>query len=151
MDRPPPPDTQLLPYAQATPTQLSQALISAREALDPYYPALTWSHWHRAFQELQPLLRNGAGRAAVTFQGLAELTCYFEALPPGQAPRSEGAPPTTRVKKTFSMELEVLEQLDRVSYWRREGKSDLVNLALTRLMATYPEAHIPISPTEDLP
>lgn len=153
MDRLPPLNAQLLPYAQATPTQLSQALIGAREALDPYYPALTWPHWHRAFQDLQPLLRCDAERTAVTFQGLAELTRYFEGVPPGAAnvPKAGDIPLTTRVKKTFSMEPEALEQLDRVSFWRREGKSDLVNLALTRLLATYPEAHVPITSSEDFP
>lgn len=159
------PGSHLIPYAQALPSQILEATITAREALEPYYPTVTWPQWHQAFRDVQPQLRLDAEHVTTTSQGLTELTRYFEArhpavvstplpttpLPHPQATESpaESLPnPSHWAKKTYSLSLEALESLNRVSFWRREGKSALVNLAVLQLMATYPESRVPIPPTE---
>jgi len=154
------PDSHLLPYVQASPAQLSQAIISAREALGPYYPALNWSHWHQAFKALEPVLKLEAGQASMTPDGLNELARYLEtvASPAGidsltssinnaESPLSKGQS-HLKVKNTYSIQAEVVESLNRVSFWRRKTKSALVNLALTQFLSQYPESQIPISPSQ---
>jgi hypothetical protein len=160
MDPPLALDSHLVPYAQAAPAQLAQALVNAREALGPYYPALTWPQWHKALEYLQPLLLIDDGQVSISMEGLTKLAHHFEAehpLPPiavVSSPHLElvSGPlppaPLPKVKKTYSMRLDVLESLDRVSFWRRKGKSALVNLAIRQLMASYPESQIPIPITE---
>jgi hypothetical protein len=153
------PDPRLLLYAQASPAQLSQAIITAREALGPYYPSLDWPHWHQAFRELEPSLKLEAGQITMTLEGLNELARHLEAMilpvdvmPTSSIPRATWAPqsgeaPHQEVKKTYSIKVEVLESLNRVSFWRRERKVALVNLALTQFLSQYPESQIPIPNT----
>jgi len=146
-----PSESHLMPYNQASSAQLSQAIITAREALDPYYPGLTWSQWHHAFKTVQPLLKSETGQITPTFEGLSELARHFEALALPLASvtavtdlPTQGAETHQKAKKTYSLELDVLESLERLSYWRRKDKSTLVNLALSQLLSQYPESQIPI-------
>jgi hypothetical protein len=144
-------DLHLIPYTQASAAQLSQAIIAAREALDPYYPGLSWPQWHQAFKAIQPSLKLDANRVITTSQSLTELARYFAAPPPDQNEELEPQPQLVAsqgVKKTYLMQPEVLESLNRVSFWRRVGKTSLVNLALLKLLAHYPESRIPIPTTE---
>lgn len=144
-------DPHLIPYTQASSAQLSQAIITAREALDLYYPNLTWTQWHHAFETVEPLLKSEAGQVTPTFKGLSELVRHFEALAPASDSvviasdlPTQGTQAHQKAKKTYSIELNVLESLDRLSYWQRKDKSTLVNLALSQLLAQYPESQIPI-------
>jgi hypothetical protein len=154
------PDSHLLPYVQASPAQLSQAIISAREALGPYYPSLDWSHWHQAFKALEPVLKLEAGQASMTPDGLNKLARYLEtvASPAGTdsltSPSNNAELPLPKggahlkVKNTYSIQAEAAEGLNRLSFWRRESKSALVNLALTQFLSQHPESQIPISPSQ---
>ncbi|RZK44666.1 MAG: hypothetical protein EOO61_02975 [Hymenobacter sp.] len=150
------PDPYLLPYAQASPAQLSQAIITAREALGPYYPSLDWPQWHQAFKTLEPALKLEASQVFMTLDGLNELARYLETLI-SPADTNSLNPPVRSVelshqkkelhfktKNTYSIEAEVVESLNRVSFWRRQRKSTLVNLALIQFLSQYPESHIPI-------
>jgi hypothetical protein len=149
MDQPPAPDSPLIPYAQASPAQLTQALVTAREALSPYYPALTWPQWHQALDYLQPILILEGEQISITSGGLKELAHYFDAQYTLLTPTSQSPPPTKRmVKGTYSIRTDVLECLNRVSFWRRIGKSALVNLALMRFLTGYSESQDPIPETE---
>ncbi|RZK31160.1 MAG: hypothetical protein EOO61_18380 [Hymenobacter sp.] len=157
------PDSHLLPYIQASPAQLSQAIISAREALGPYYPSLDWSHWHQAFKALQPALKLEAGQASMTPDGLSELARYLETVTSPAQPDSTDAPISDtklpllkgeshlKSKNTYSIRAEVVESLNRVSFWRRKNKSALVTLALTQFLSQYPESRIPIPPSQSQP
>jgi hypothetical protein len=150
------PEPHLLLYAHASPAQLSQAIITAREALFPYYPSLDWPQWHQAFKALEPTLKLEAGQVTMTPEGLSELALHLETLilPVGAAPANQLAhkpePAQLRellpqeAKKTYLIRVEILESLSRVSFWRRESKSALVNLALTQFLSQYPESQIPI-------
>jgi hypothetical protein len=149
MDQLPAPDLRLIPYAQASPAQLTQALVNAREALAPYYPALTWPQWHQAFDYLQPTLRLEVDQISITSGGLTELAHYFDAQYALPTPTPQLLPPPQRmVKGTYSIRTDVLESLNRVSFWRRKGKSALVNLALIRFLTGYSESQDPIPDTE---
>jgi hypothetical protein len=149
MDQPPAPDLYLLPYTQASPAQLTQALLTAVEALAPYYPALTWPQWHQAFEYCQPLLKLELGQVSPTAEGLTEVAHYFDAQYPSPAPTPQGLPVSARmIKVTYSMRPDVLESLNRLSFWRRKGKSALVNSALKQFLADYPESQDPIPLTE---
>lgn len=155
------PDSHLILYNHAVPNQILEGIITAREALDPYYPAVTWPQWHQAFRDIQPSLLLDANRVTTTSQGLTELARYFEARYPSTVlPRlpatsllhsqATALPPEIpldsrrQIKKTYSMCPDVLESLSRVSYWRRTAKSTLINLAVQQLMATYSESQVPI-------
>ncbi|WP_125916517.1 hypothetical protein [Hymenobacter coccineus] len=153
----------LIPCAQASPAQLTQALLSARQVLRPYYPALTWPQWHQAFKHLQPLLQLDANQATATSEGLTDLARYFEDQHPFSAPLAPLPPASTAAplgaaavplppqagqrrekKQTYTFCTDVLESLSRASFWRRESKSALVNRALTQLLERYPESCVPI-------
>lgn len=158
------PDSQFTPYSQASATQLSLALIAAREALDPYYPGLTWAQWHQAFKATQPKLILNANQ--VTATGLTDLIHYFETLyipvgsgPPQDSPIADtpeytqsavesvfqfGTDMRLELSRTYLISQEVAEGLSRVSFWRRESKSALVNLALMQLLVKYPELQVSI-------
>lgn len=162
------PDSLFTPYSQASATQLSLALIAAREALDPYYPGLTWAQWHQAFKATQPKLILNANQ--VTATGLTDLIHYFETLyiPIGSAPPQDspivdtpehtqsavesvfqfGTDMRLELSRTYLISQQVAEGLNRVSFWRRESKSALVNLALMQLLVTYPELQVSIPATK---
>lgn len=143
------PSLRLIPYAQASPAQLTQALVTAREAIGTYYPTLTWPQWHQAFEHIQPNLKIEGEQVSTTNEGLTELARYFEAQYTLLTPTSQSLQvPKRKVKMTYSMRPDVLESLNRVSFWRRKGKSHLVNLALMRLLSTYPESQDPIPVAE---
>ena len=95
----------------------------------------------------------------MTLDGLSELARYLETVTsPAQtdfidAPISDTKLPLPKgeshlkSKNTYSIRAEVVESLNRVSFWRRKNKSALVTLALTQFLSQYPESRIPIPPS----
>lgn len=153
----------LIPYAQASPAQLAQALLTARDALGISYREITGPQWYEAFTYFQPLLVSEPNQVSVTAEGLMAIAQYFDARYPSLSasllPHTSAAPPPVprgtpdlalpsalphMVKRTYLLHLDVLTSLEQVSFWRRVNKSALVNLAVEQLMATYPESQIPI-------
>ena len=102
----------------------------------------------------------------MTANGLTDLIHFFEVihLPvdsiPLQNPPTAEAPVDTdsqvessfqfgtdirlELTRTYSISQEVAEGLNRVSFWRGESKSALVNLALMELLIKYPELQLSI-------
>lgn len=163
MDQPPAPTLSLLPYAQASPAQMGQAMFTAKETLGSLYAQFAWPQWQEAFAYIQPLLSFEANQLSVTAEGLAAIAQYFDSrypvsafpiptTPPPSTERMSGSPlplnTLRQVKRTYSLHPDVLESLERVSFWRRVGKSALVNLALMRLLPDYSESQDPIPSTE---
>lgn len=167
MDQQPVPTLPFVPYAQASPAQLAQALFTSRETLGAPYAELAWPQWDEAFAYLQPLLVLKLNQVSITAEGLTAITQYFNARYPILTSASllsaTSAAPTPsptgtsgfsthsaprREKKTYTLDPGILESLKRVSFWRRMSKSSLVNLAVAQLMATYPESQIPLPLTE---
>lgn len=165
MDQLPAPILSLLPYAQASPAQMAQAVFMAKETLGFPYAAIAWPQWQEAFVYFQPLLLSESTQVSVTTEGLTAIAQYFDArypasiavspLPAAPLPSSQstsefplplGTP--RQVKRTYALHPDVLESLERVSFWRRVGKSALVNLALMRLLPGYSESQDPIPLTE---
>lgn len=163
MDQPPVPTLPFVPYAQASPAQLAQALLTSKETLGAPYAELAWPHWDEAFAYFQPLLVLEPNQVSVTAEGLTAITQYFNSRYPvltsvsslsaasaAPTPSSEATPsfslhPTPRrEKKTYALDPDILESLKRVSFWRRMSQSALVNLAVAQLMATYPESQVPL-------
>ncbi|RZJ92978.1 MAG: hypothetical protein EOO60_06585 [Hymenobacter sp.] len=140
----------LLPLSSASAPQLTQAITTASRALAPYYPTLTWAQWQQAFIALQLPLRVTGQQVVTTALGLSGLIQYLETqyLPASQSPIPTMPKPQRGIKRTYDMQLEVLESLERVSYWLRKNKSALVNKALLQLLARYPESQIPVPPIE---
>lgn len=107
------------------------------------------AQWHQAFEHLQPTLKLEAKQVSTTTEGLTELAYYFDAQYPSLAPTTQlPQAPQRKIKMTYSMRPDVLESLNRVSFWRRKGKSALVNLALIRLLSSYSESQDPIPVAE---
>jgi hypothetical protein len=154
----------LLPYAQASPAQLAQALFAAKEALGCDYLSIPWPQWYEAFAYFQPLLLLGPDQATITNEGLSAIAQYFNTrhsppapiFPPPILPSTlENASGSLLsstqpriIKRTYSLRPDVLESLERASFWRRKKRSALVNLAVKQLMATYPESQIPLPTIE---
>jgi hypothetical protein len=163
MDQLPTPTLPLLPYAQASPAQMVQAMFTTKEALGSSYADIAWPQWQEAFTYIQPLLLFEPNQVSVTPEGLVAIAQYFDtrySVPPSPMPT---APPLSKehasgsplslatprqVKRTYLLHPDVLESLERVSFWRRVGKSSLVNLALMRLLPDYSESQDPIPSTE---
>lgn len=163
MNQLPAPTLPLIPYAQASPAQLAQALFTSKEALGAPYAELAWPQWYEAFAYFQPLLVLEPNQVSVTADGLTALAQYFNTRHPvptsvSSLPAASAAPllgpegtlgsslppaPHSE-KKTYTMHSSTLESLERVSFWRRVSKSSLINLAVAQLMATYPESQIPL-------
>jgi hypothetical protein len=161
MDQLPAPTPPLIPYAQASPIQLAQALFTSKEALGPPYAELAWPQWSEAFAYFQPLLLLEPNQVSVTAEGLTAIAQYFDArypvlisvspLPPALPTGSKGSLPHAtprQVKRTYSLRPDALEILERVSFWRRVNKSAIINLALMRLLLDYPESQEPIPATK---
>lgn len=162
MDQPSVPVSTILPLAQVSAAQLAQAILTAREALSIYYPAVTIEQWQQAFEKLDFPLYVSANRVATTALGLRSLIDYFEevlsspavseipnmllAVSQQELPHELSA--VRKVKKTYEMRADVLEPLARASFWRRVGKSQLVNRALLQLLTGMPESRVPIPPGE---
>lgn len=158
----------LIPYAQASPAQLAQALLTAVDALGLTYREITWPQWYEAFAYFQPLLVIEPNQVSVTAEGLMVIARYFDTRYPSSVPTSSlahvSAPPLSvpeetagipmppasphAVKRTYLIDSDVLKSLERVSFWRRVSKSDLVNTAVQQLMVTYSESQIPLPPIE---
>ncbi len=142
----------LLPYAQASAFQRTQALNGARQVLDAAYPFLNYSQWQHALDQLQLPLQVTADQAGLTHDGLATLVQYLAAqyrTPAASGSWLPGSPAGSPVanksrKQTYSLSPEVTEQLARVSYWCRIPKSQLVNEALAQWLSQHPEASLPL-------
>jgi hypothetical protein len=99
------------------------------------------------------------GQATLLPDGLATLVHYLEAQyrsrpAVGAAPMPLdsallAAEPTT--KYTYAIRNSLAEQLERVSYWRRQPRTWFLNWALTQLLSQYPEASIPVPEAEEEP
>lgn len=162
MNGPPIPNSSLVPLSQASASQLAQAVAVTAATLAPYYPALTWDQCQQALCALKLPLRVTGQQTVVTALGLSSLIHYLEnrtILPAQSAPLlpvddplpstlSTSPEPHRRSKNTYNLRPDVLEALKRVSYWRREGKSALVNQALILLLTQYPESHRPVPPED---
>ena len=155
MDQPPTPLPTILPLARATAAQLAQALLAVRDALSVYYPAITLEQWQEAIEQLGCPLYVTAQGITATATALRDLIDHFEKRPqPSGPPAAPNGIPALLVewgalrktKKTYELLPDVLEALDRASFWGRVGKSYLVNLSLTRLLADIPESRAPIPP-----
>lgn len=158
MDQPSAPLSNTLPLAQVSAAQLAQAILAAREALSVYYPAVTIEQWQQAFEKLGFPLYLSANSVTTTALGLRSLIDYFEApfsspvaseIQRGALTVSQQELPlklnaVRKTKKTYEMRTDVLESLTRASFWRRVGKSQLVNRALLQLLAGMPESRIPL-------
>jgi hypothetical protein len=151
----------LVPYGQALPFQRAQGLRSARSILDAAYPFLGPAQWHEALDFLQLPLHVSGGQATFLPDGLATLVHYLEAqyrprltdglpgFPARMAPNSVllTAEPTT--KHTYAIRNSLLEQLVRLSYWRRRPQNWFINLALAQLLSQCPEANRPLPDPEE--
>jgi len=151
----------LLPYAEASPWQRHQALLSARQVLDAAYSFLSQDEWVQALDQMQPALQFLADQIVVSYPGLATLVYYLEthyrpaaAAAPGALPIGNSSPAGMlpagkgkQKKQTYAVYADLLTQLARVSYWRRRPISQLVNEALAQLLRQYPEAHQPVPET----
>lgn len=150
-------DTQaLVPYAQASPFQRGQGLRGARGILDAAYPFLGPAQWHQALDYLQLPLHVRGGQATFLPDGLATLVHYLEAQYRPQSPAGSSGfaatlPPDSALlagepttKHTYAIRNSLAQQLDRVSYWRRQPRAWFVNWALTQLLSQYPEASTPV-------
>jgi hypothetical protein len=151
----------LLPYGQASPFQRAQSLRSARSILDAAYPFLGPTQWYQALDFLQLPLHVNGGQTTFLPDGLATLVHFLEAqyrprsaagLPgfPATVPSDStllAAEPTT--KQTYAIRNSLVEQLARVSYWRRQPQTSFINLALTQLLSQYQEANMPLPEPEE--
>lgn len=150
-----------LPYAAASPTQRQQALLSARHVLDVAFPHLSRAHWVAALDEMQPLLLTLPDQPVhLTHEGLAALALHLTTVtvPDGREQPSSGAVPlgqppkmAAAKKQTYTIPLDLCEQLANLSYWRRIGLSQLVRDALAQLLDQYPEARRPRPDRDPLP
>lgn len=143
----------LLPYAQASVFQRTQALNGARQVLDAAYPFLSYPQWQHALDHLQLPLLVTADQAGLSHDGLATLVQYLAAryqtppVPSATTSTTSPAEPSATTKshkQTYSVRPEVTKQLARVSHWCRLTKSQLVNEALVQLLRQYPEADLPL-------
>jgi hypothetical protein len=80
---PPPadPTAQRVPYAQASPQQVSRALLFVQEELQQTFPTLPWVSWADAFLTVQPDLWVGQETVSLDEQGLAPLAQHLASLP----------------------------------------------------------------------
>ena len=88
MDQISTPDLPLIPYSQASPAQVAQAMLTAKEALGPSYANLAWPQLEDAFAYFQPLLLSEHKQVSVTAEGLMAITQYLDTQYPIQAPVS---------------------------------------------------------------
>jgi hypothetical protein len=142
-----------LPYAAASPTQRQQALLSARQVLDVAFPHLSRAHWVAALDEVQPPLLNLPDQPVhLAHEGLAALAFHLAKVPDErEQPASEPPPKLAAAKKqTYSIPLDLCEQLANLSHWRRIGITHLVRAALAQFLSQYSEARQP-RPDRDLP
>ena len=68
-------------YAQATPQQLSQALLYLQEALRLHFPALAWRTWVDALATLQPDLLVADKRVTLAYADLTRLAQHLSDAP----------------------------------------------------------------------
>jgi hypothetical protein len=146
-----------LPYAAASPTQRQQALLSARQVLDVAFPHLSRAHWVAALDEVQPpLLALPDQPVHLTHDGLAVLAFHLAPVPnggdtpAGVAPLGRPRKVASAKKQTYTVPLDLREQLANLSYWRRMAINQLVLDALAQLLGQYPEARRP-RPDRDPP
>jgi hypothetical protein len=142
-----------LPYSEVSAFQRTQALHGARRILDTAYPFLSGAQWQAALDHLQLPLQLTADQASLSAEALATLVHYLEATyrtpPPDSVTHPPVAPdaelPVGRSRKqTYAVIPSLITQLARVSHWRRQPISQLVNEALAHWLRHYPEAQVPV-------
>ncbi|RZK87699.1 MAG: hypothetical protein EOO62_38795 [Hymenobacter sp.] len=148
----------LVPYLQSSTFQRAQGLRSARVILDAAYLFLEPAQWQQALDYLQLPLHVRGGQATFLPDGLGALVHYLEAQyrpkPTGELPgfTAPGRPDAAlrlladepRTKQTHAIHNSLIEQLVRVSHWRRQSRTWFVNAALAQLLSQYPEALLPV-------
>lgn len=82
-----------VPYAQASPQQISQALFFLQEELRAHFPALPWLTWAQALDFFKPDLWREAGLVTLDYDDLTRLAQHLAAQlpqlePPIYGPRS---------------------------------------------------------------
>ncbi|RSK43162.1 hypothetical protein [Hymenobacter rigui] len=88
----PTPGAERIPFAQATPGQVSQARDNARQALGSRFLPMRKITWINAFQTLQPDLWVGPDTACIDTSEVDRLTQHLESLPSDFQARSESDP-----------------------------------------------------------
>ena len=68
-------------YAQATPQQLSRALLYLQEALRLHFPTLAWRTWVEALATLQPDLLVTSERVTLAYPDLTQLAQHLSDAP----------------------------------------------------------------------
>jgi len=156
------------PYPEASPDQRRQAMFLARQILQAAYPFLAEWQWVQALEELRLPLHCTVEEATLSRDGLTTLVrylaAYYPTVPvagPAGAPAPAPTPmpiptpiptptPTDpparelRVKQTCDIRASLMEQLERVCYWRRKSRTWFVNQALDQLLRQCPEALTPL-------
>ena len=148
------------PYPEASPDQRRQAMVLARQILQAAYPFLAEWQWVQALEELRLPLHCTVEEATLSRDGLTTLVrylaAYYPTVPvadPAVAPAPAPAPTPTptdpparelRVKQTCDIRASLMEQLERVCYWRRKSRTWFVNQALDQLLRQCPEALTPL-------
>ncbi|MDJ0367694.1 hypothetical protein QMK33_21320 [Hymenobacter sp. H14-R3] len=74
MTPPPAPTPRCIPYAQATPHQLSLALAYAMGALPEHFPTLSFAAWANTLLQLKPDLWLDGDAVSIDYQDLKHLT-----------------------------------------------------------------------------
>lgn len=150
----------LLPYAQASSLQRTQALGGARRILDAAYPFVSYAQWQQALAQLGLPVQVTADQASLSPDGLAALVQYLEeqyrsplpALTAAPAAATPAAPgPTSSLaslenlrKQTYAIPPSQITGLARVSYWCRRPVNQLVIEAIAQLLHQHPEADQPV-------
>jgi hypothetical protein len=95
------------------------------------------------------------GQATFLPDGLASLVHYLEAQYRPQPIAGAPMPPDSALlageptlKYTYAIRNSLAEQLERVSYWRRQPRTWFINWVLTQLLSQYLEASIPVPEPE---
>lgn len=72
---------QCVTFAQASPRQISQALLSVQDELEEMFHPLSWQTWANAFLTLQPDLWVAQETVYLDEQGLARMAKHLATLP----------------------------------------------------------------------
>lgn len=149
-----PTELPLLPFDQATESQRTEALLTARQAVAAAFPAYSYPQWQQALALVRPCVQPGpAGEPARLLP--AELVALLQQLvqPPTDESLAAALPipidePLAQKpdrKQTYQVSEALIEQVDRISFWRRLSITQLVTHGLTYLVQQYPaEAARPI-------
>lgn len=155
------PELPLLPFDQATEAQRTQALLTARQAVNSAFPTYSYPQWQQALAAVRPPVQPGSDGEPARFAPpelvalLHQLVLPHPTAPPAappSAPAGESFPPKPDRSRTYQLPEALIERLSRLSHWLHLPVNQLVVHALTRLVAHYPaEAARPIPPKPSFP